>query len=125
MFKWINPKVAVLEERLAMLEKLSTTLAAENSTLRSQIDSLESDRRSLLEKIFSITGVSKLGGGAGAIEGITQPQPITAGTKSWAQQRHDLEQAARFKYWDDKKRAESAKLTEELEKDVLGDKNAS
>lgn len=120
MFKFINPKVEILTNRIKDLELINERMIGENSYLKSELIRVLSERDTLQNKLFDSVGLNK-----------QQPQeriilnqtPIQVGAKhsNWAKSKQTLEQKAQEE-WFRKNREVVGETIVSLETDLGIDK---
>lgn len=101
MFKFVNPKIEILNSRIKDLEFANERLIIENSILNSQLNRAQDKADSLQEKLFNLVGINRQQSQQINVPS-NKPIEVGSGRGNWNQTRQALELRAKEKYWTDK-----------------------
>ena len=124
MFKFTNPKIDSLLQRIKDLELLNERMLGETNQLLEQLRDAKDQASLFQNKLFDVVGLNKR---SEVSEGRSEAkQPIGNKVLSWASQRQKLEQEASIKYYERKNAETEAQRIAALEKDLqIGNSDAS
>lgn len=107
MFKFINPKVEMLTQRIKDLELTNERSITEILYLKIEVNRVTEEREMLQDKLFTVVGLNKQH--QEQKSAITQPH-INVGKQgaNWPRTRQTLEQQGTEKYWEKKLKEQEA-----------------